>query len=119
MLRKLKVYEIGDVYRGKTQPQIRLQGRWLRQAGFRPHDRIVVRKEGSRLVIEHSEQRAQVRSGLGLLLSGKPGEECEMPDDEHTGDLELCEHGYPEGHGCEECEYWQRVDYEYDRYRDK
>ena len=32
---------------------------------------------------------------------------------------ELCEHGYPEGHGCSECEYWQRVDYEYDRLRDK
>ena len=32
---------------------------------------------------------------------------------------ELCEHGYPEGRGCEECEFWERVDYEYDRYRDK
>ena len=30
-----------------------------------------------------------------------------------------CEHGYPEGHGCPECEYWERVDYEYDSYWDR
>ena len=52
MNRKLKVYRTGDVFRGKDQPQIRLQGRWLREAGFLPHDRIVVKKEGKRLVIE-------------------------------------------------------------------
>ena len=55
MLRKLKVYEIGDVFHGKEQPQIRLQGKWLREAGFRPHDRILVRKEGSRLIIERCD----------------------------------------------------------------
>ena len=52
MTRKLKVYEIGDTYYGKAQPQIRLQGKWLREAGFRPHDHILVKKEGDRLVIE-------------------------------------------------------------------
>ena len=57
MLRKLKVYETGDVYKGKAQPQIRLQGKWLRQAGFNPHDRITVTKEGSRLVIERCDPR--------------------------------------------------------------
>jgi len=55
MLRKLKVYEIGDVFHGKEQPQIRLQGKWLREAGFRPHDRILVKKEGTRLVIERCD----------------------------------------------------------------
>ena len=34
-------------------------------------------------------------------------------------ELELCEHGYPEGHGCEECAYWERVDFEYDYYMDR
>ena len=57
MLRKLKVYQMGDVFRGKEQPLIRLQGKWLREAGFKPHDRILVRKEGSRLIIEHSDAR--------------------------------------------------------------
>jgi hypothetical protein len=55
MARKLKVYQTGDVYRKKMQPQIRLQGKWLREAGFRPHDRILVKKEGDRLVIEHCD----------------------------------------------------------------
>ena len=55
MLRKLKVYEIGDVFHGKEQPQIRLQGKWLREAGFRPHDRILIKKEGTRLVIERCD----------------------------------------------------------------
>ena len=55
MTRKLKVYEVGDVFNGNAQPQIRLQGKWLREAGFQPHDRITVRKQGTRLVIEHEE----------------------------------------------------------------
>jgi hypothetical protein len=42
-----------------------------------------------------------------------------MSSDEHDEELELCEHGYPEGRGCEECEYWERVDYEYDNFKDK
>ena len=32
---------------------------------------------------------------------------------------ELCEHGIPTDERCEKCEYWERVDYEYDRSRDK
>ena len=55
MLRKLKVYQTGDVFHGKEQPQIRLQGKWLREAGFQPHDRILVKKEGTRLVIERCD----------------------------------------------------------------
>ena len=54
MARKLKVYEVGDAYKGTVQPQIRLQGKWLREAGFKPHDRIIIKKEGSRLIIERS-----------------------------------------------------------------
>ena len=34
-------------------------------------------------------------------------------------EADLCPHGYPEGRGCQECEFWERVDYEYDRHRDK
>ena len=55
MIRKLKVYKMGDVFRGKAQPQIRLQGKWLREAGFQPHDRITVRKQGQCLVIERDD----------------------------------------------------------------
>ena len=52
MRRRLKVYEVGDPWKRTCQPQIRLQGKWLRDAGFRPHDHILVTKEGDRLVIE-------------------------------------------------------------------
>ena len=40
-------------------------------------------------------------------------------DEDPVPEPELCPHGYPEGRGCEECEFWERVDYEYDRLRDK
>ena len=55
MIRKLKVYRMGDVFQGKAQPQIRLQGKWLREAGFQPHDHITVRKQGQCLVIERDD----------------------------------------------------------------
>ncbi|MFC2031451.1 SymE family type I addiction module toxin [Chloroflexota bacterium] len=67
MARKLKVYEMGDTYYGTTQPQIRLQGKWLRQAGFLPNDQIVVRQEGERLVIER-----QVVPGVHYEQMGLP-----------------------------------------------
>ena len=38
-----------------------------------------------------------------------------QPEDEP----ELCEHGYPKGRGCAECEYWERGDYERDRRMDR
>jgi hypothetical protein len=44
-------------------------------------------------------------------------------DDWYTEDSELeselCEHGYPEGRGCPECEFWTYVDFMYDWSRDK
>ena len=44
-------------------------------------------------------------------------------DDRYTEDLEpepeLCEHGYPGGRGCTECEYGEYVDFMYDWSRDK
>ena len=57
MRRKLKVYEVGDSWKRTCQPQIRLQGKWLREAGFQPHDRILVQKEGSRLIIERCHEK--------------------------------------------------------------
>jgi len=36
-IRKLKVYSQGDPWRRTEQPQIRFGGKWLRDAGFQPH----------------------------------------------------------------------------------
>ena len=40
-------------------------------------------------------------------------------DEVEESEDEYCEHGYYHGRGCKECEFWERVDYEYDRYMDK
>ena len=35
--RLLKVAEVGDFWHKRTRPQIRLEGKWLAQAGIPPH----------------------------------------------------------------------------------
>jgi hypothetical protein len=40
--RTLKIEETGDVFRRKVQPKIRLTGRWLERAGFKPGHRVHV-----------------------------------------------------------------------------
>ena len=51
----------------------------------------------------------------------KPKEESEMSTQKEVRvriqdvlepEPESCPHGYPEGRGCQECEFWERVDYE-------
>ena len=41
-IRKLKIEEAGDFWRGLTIPKIRLMGRWLERAGFLPGERVRV-----------------------------------------------------------------------------
>jgi hypothetical protein len=40
--RSLKIEAVGDFAAGKTKPQIRLTGRWLEKAGFKPGHRATV-----------------------------------------------------------------------------
>jgi len=40
--RTLKIEEDGDYWKGLTKPKIRLMGRWLERAGFRPGNRVHV-----------------------------------------------------------------------------
>ena len=40
--RTLKIEEDGDYWKGLTKPKIRLMGRWLERAGFRPGNRVQV-----------------------------------------------------------------------------
>jgi hypothetical protein len=54
--RRLKVYETGDPHRGGILPQIRLQGKWLRQAGFAPGGQVEVQVETGRLIIKSEER---------------------------------------------------------------
>jgi len=34
--RRLKIEEVGEFYKGATKPKIRLTGKWLERAGFKP-----------------------------------------------------------------------------------
>ena len=40
--RTLKIEEDGDYWKGLTKPKIRLMGRWLERAGFKPGNRVRV-----------------------------------------------------------------------------
>jgi hypothetical protein len=39
----LKIEAGGDAWKGTIKPKIRLMGRWLERAGFRPDTRVTVR----------------------------------------------------------------------------
>ena len=49
-VRTLKIEEDGDYFRGCIKPKIRLTGRWLERAGFKPGTRVAVRCLGSGLI---------------------------------------------------------------------
>ena len=38
--RTLKIEATGDFFRGKVKPKIRLCGKWLEAAGFKPGERV-------------------------------------------------------------------------------
>jgi hypothetical protein len=40
--RTLKIEEEGDFWKRASKPKIRLMGRWLERAGFRPGSRVLV-----------------------------------------------------------------------------
>lgn len=40
--RQLKIEAEGDLWKGLLKPKIRLMGRWLERAGFRPGQRVQV-----------------------------------------------------------------------------
>ncbi|MFN7137826.1 MAG: SymE family type I addiction module toxin [Limisphaerales bacterium] len=42
-VRTLKIEAAGDFWKGLIKPKIRLTGRWLEQAGFKPGSRVQVK----------------------------------------------------------------------------
>ena len=42
LVRMLKIEEDGDSWKGLIRPKIRLMGRWLERAGFKPGNRVRV-----------------------------------------------------------------------------
>lgn len=61
-IRTLKIESVGDFFNGKVSPKIRLSGRWLERAGFKPGYRVEVEmsQPGTLTLrfLEHSSQPA-------------------------------------------------------------
>ena len=55
----LKVLNIGDLYRKEVTPQIRLQGKWLLNAGIRPDSQVqITNPRLGELVIKSLDKQA-------------------------------------------------------------
>lgn len=54
MQRILKIQETGDFWKKKTTPVIRLNGKWLLEAGFRPGTKVIVDVKEGRLILTAS-----------------------------------------------------------------
>ena len=42
-IRTLKIEEVGDGFKGRLKPKIRLMGNWLARAGFQPGSHVTIR----------------------------------------------------------------------------
>jgi hypothetical protein len=59
--RTLKIEDMGDWGRGKVVPAIRLKGKWLGLAGFKPGHRVeVVLEQAGKLSLRIVEEKAVV-----------------------------------------------------------
>lgn len=60
-VRSLAIEATGDFYRGKVVPKIRITGRWLERAGFKPGHRVEVRfDQPGNLTLRFLEQTNEV-----------------------------------------------------------
>ena len=64
--RTLKIEAEGDYHYGKVKPKIRLSGKWLEKAGFKPGRRISVQCVADGVMELRSENAA------ALVLNGAP-----------------------------------------------
>ena len=71
-LRTLKIEETGDFYKQHVKPKIRLMGRWLENAGFRPGGRVHV--------VCRSPGIIELRIPDALNSTEAESIKCEQPD---------------------------------------
>ena len=57
--RSLKIEAEGDPRKGAVKPKIRLMGRWLERAGFKPGQRVSINLLAPGIVELRSEDRVQ------------------------------------------------------------
>ena len=58
-VRTLKIEADGDSWRGAFKPKIRLIGRWLERAGFKPGSRVVVTRVAPGVLELRSTERRE------------------------------------------------------------
>ncbi len=63
-IRRLKIEEDGDPWKGKVRPKIRLMGCWLERAGFKHGNHVSVKCVASGVIELHA-------SDAGLMLNDK------------------------------------------------
>ena len=61
--RTLKIEEDGDFWKGGIKPKIRIKGRWLERAGFKPGNHVNVKCIAPGVIELHSHQDF-ARSGI-------------------------------------------------------
>ena len=55
--RTLKIEAVGDFAAGKIKPKIRLKGRWLERAGFKPGHQVEIHSlKAGELTLQFKEQ---------------------------------------------------------------
>jgi hypothetical protein len=70
-LRRLKIEKDGDFFRGKIKPKIRLMGRWLEQAGFKPGTHVIVKSLAPGII--------ELRSDDVTVETNLPFRQIELP----------------------------------------
>jgi len=71
-VRKLKIEAEGDTWKGLVKPKIRLMGRWLERAGFRPGNHVHITCIAPGLI--------ELRSADGLTMNHTKQLSHEQPD---------------------------------------
>jgi hypothetical protein len=75
--RRLKIEAVGDFWRGKVNPRIRLNGQWLERAGFKRGNRVEIRLVQPGILtlqfIESSSRRreADIESAPSRSVAGR------------------------------------------------
>ena len=77
LLRTIKIEDIGDPRSGKLFAGIRLKGRWLAQAGFRPGFRAAVIVQASGVLQLRIVPQSPPRGPDGLLVMPEQSNPCD------------------------------------------
>ena len=59
--RTLKIESVGDFFYGRVSPKIRISGRWLERAGFKPGHRVEIQVSQPGILTLHFRDQSNLR----------------------------------------------------------